>query len=106
MGDYAGLSADAVAIIVVLVVSGVAISTFAIGPDATAKPAPPVVPDAAPAKTQPQTRDIGIGPDEDPFDYEARIDKLLSEVEKQERKEPKRERRPSQSKPEVFPDRI
>lgn len=49
-------------------------------------------------------RDVGIGTDEDPFDYEAKIDKLLSEVERAERKEPRRERRPSKS--ETFTGRI
>lgn len=90
------------AIIVVLVVSGVAISTFAI-PDST-PPIPPTpspfVPDAAPPP--PKMRDVGVGTEEDHFDYEARIDKLLSEVEKAERKE--RPRRPS--KPDPFTGRI
>lgn len=87
----------AIAIIVVLVVFGVGMSTVTFGETPAAEtPAP------APAPTPPVMRDIGVGPDEDPFDYEARIDKLLSSVERPERKE--RPRR--HSKPEPYVDRI
>lgn len=100
----------AIAIIVVLVIFGVGMSTLTFGaepPKAKAKAkAKPAAPDPAahPASWTPpaSTRDIGVGPDEDPFDYEARIDKLLSSVERPDRKE--RPRR--NSKPEPFADRI
>ncbi|BEI79504.1 hypothetical protein CcaverHIS002_0100330 [Cutaneotrichosporon cavernicola] len=91
----------AIAIIAVFVVFGVVISTVTFGeskvppgpkPDATAHPASASTPVTA-------TRDMGIGTDDD-FDYEARIDKLLEDVERPERPEPKRPRR--SSKPDRF----
>ncbi|WOO81419.1 putative protein [Vanrija pseudolonga] len=86
----------AITIIVVLVICGVGISSLTI-PDTAAveppKPAPP----------PPATRDIGIGPEEDPFDYEARIEKLLKAVPPPPRKE-RKERRPKRE--EIFVDRI
>lgn len=94
----------AIGIIVVLVVFGVVISTVTLG-ESKVPPAPEPDPIAHPATwtPTPATRDIGIGTDDD-FDYEARIDKLLEEVERPERPEPKREpKRPRRSsKPEPF----
>ncbi|KLT38303.1 hypothetical protein CC85DRAFT_289651 [Cutaneotrichosporon oleaginosum] len=95
----------AIAIIVVLVVFGVVISTVTFGESKV----PPVLkpdPAAHPASwtPAPTTRDIGVGSDEDSFDYEARIDKLLDKVERPERPEGKREPKRSRrsSKPEPF----
>lgn len=99
----------AIAIIAVMVVFGVGMSTVSFGTDAPKPPKPvPIDPGAHPASwTPPATRDIGIGT-EDEFDYEAKIDKLLSSVERPERKDrPERKERPRRnSKPEPFVDRI
>ncbi|GMK55029.1 hypothetical protein CspeluHIS016_0200850 [Cutaneotrichosporon spelunceum] len=93
----------AIAIIVVFVVFGVVISTVTFGGSKT-PPGPKAQPTAQPAPASTSgaaTRDMGIGTDDD-FDYEARIDKLLEEVERPERPEPKRPGR--SSKPEPFSD--
>ncbi|KAL1411108.1 hypothetical protein Q8F55_002058 [Vanrija albida] len=89
----------AITIIVVLVICGVGISSLTIPDTAAVEPPKPPPAEAAP----PPTRDIGIGPEEDPFDYEARIEKLLKAVPPPPRKE-RKERRPKRE--EIFVDRI
>lgn len=84
-----------------LVICGVGISTLTLGVDDTQTAVPP----PPPKVEEPATRDIGIGPDEDPFDYETRIDKILSAVPSP----PERERKPRRnSMPSMaeFPERI
>ncbi len=104
----------AIGIIVVLVVFGVVISTVTFGESKVPPPPPKADPSAHPASwtpaPAPPTKDVAIGTDDDTFDYEARIDKLLKEAERPERPEPKREskrlpKRPRRSsKPEPFSD--
>lgn len=82
-------------------VSGVAISNLTIG-DPGQPPQPTVEPPPLPQPSV--TRDIGVGPEDD-FDYEARIEKLLSSAYPVDRKE-RKERDRSDSKPEIYVDRI
>lgn len=96
-----GCQTHTAAIIVVLVICGVGISSLTIPDTAAVDPPKPAPVDAAPPP--PATRDIGIGPEEDPFDYEARIEKLLKAVPPPPRKE-RKERRPKRE--EIFVDRI
>lgn len=93
----------AIAIIVVLVICGVGISNLTIGDPHVDPPQPKVEPPPLPNVT----RDVGVGTDDD-FDYEARIEKLLSSAYPAERKERKeRERRERRkSEPEIYVDRI
>jgi hypothetical protein len=88
---------DTSAIIVVLVICGVGISTLTLGD----KPDPPRP--TEPKVDEATTRDIGIGTDADYplIDYEARIDKILDSVPPPE---PQRPRKRSKSEP--WTDRI
>lgn len=95
----------AIAIIVVLVICGVGISNLTIGDPHVEPPQPKVEPPPLPTVT----RDVGVGTDDD-FDYEARIEKLLSSAypaDRRERKErERRERERRKSEPEIYVDRI
>ena len=82
-----------------LVICGVGISTLTLGEHEQPKPVPP----PTPKPEESTTRDVAIGTDDDPYDYEARIDKILSAVPPPE----PRERKPRRhSKPDVYVDRI
>ncbi|TXT13682.1 hypothetical protein VHUM_01049 [Vanrija humicola] len=91
----------AITIIVVLVICGVGISSLTIPDPAAVEPPKPAPVEAAPPPT---TRDIGIGPEEDPFDYEARIEKLLKQAVPPPPRKERKERRPKRE--EIFVDRI